>query len=270
MRMLVLGHLNNLSTYAILSFLHCTQFIFFSNPTLQRIINSNLHRMNKPDTSWKDLNDSLVAGSSSRTGAGLAGLSTACYRVSIETSLTALTPRPGGVMETLLLVRKHTNKEDMRSREQLITQHLLASVCFHMLRFAKSPLVHSTAEIKAVLALAKDLRKKRRSIKTYQTAAWLWVTAAGMTIAVAPLTSAQVKARAWPGVTLIALLQRHGKTPQVRDKWWQRGICLCSTAAGRQTAIISKDCNGKKLDWAILNKFRHMSAFLFSTENLKK
>lgn len=51
--------------------------------------------------------NSLVAGSRSRAGAGLAGLKTARYRVSIETSLTALTPRPGGVMETALLDRMH-------------------------------------------------------------------------------------------------------------------------------------------------------------------
>lgn len=100
--------------------------------------------------------NSLVAGSSSRTGAGLAGLSTARYRVSIETSLTALTPWPSGVMETLLLVRKHTNKEEVRSTEQLIIQYLRASVRFHMSRFAKSPLVHSTAEIKAGSTLAKN------------------------------------------------------------------------------------------------------------------
>lgn len=42
------------------------------------------------------------------TGAGFAGLSTACLRISIETRLTALTPWPGGVMETLLLVRTYT------------------------------------------------------------------------------------------------------------------------------------------------------------------
>lgn len=54
--------------------------------------------------------------------------------------------------------------------------------------------------------------------KTYQTPAGLWVTAAGVTVTVAPLTSAQVEAGAGPGVTFIALLQPHGKTPQVRDK----------------------------------------------------
>lgn len=48
-------------------------------------------------TGWGE----LVAGRGSRTGAGLAGLSTACYRVSIKTRLTALTPWPSGVVETL-------------------------------------------------------------------------------------------------------------------------------------------------------------------------
>lgn len=49
----------------------------------------------------RDMN-SLVAGSSSRTRAGLASLSTACCRVPIVTGLTALAPRPGRVVETLL------------------------------------------------------------------------------------------------------------------------------------------------------------------------
>ena len=37
----------------------------------------------------------------------MASLGAGNYRVSIVTGLTALTPWPGGVMETLLLVRKH-------------------------------------------------------------------------------------------------------------------------------------------------------------------
>ncbi len=61
--------------------------------------------------------NSLVAGSGSRAGAGLAGLSTTRCKVSIETRLTLLTPWPGGVMETLLLIRAHTNKEEVRSTE---------------------------------------------------------------------------------------------------------------------------------------------------------
>lgn len=63
------------------------------------------------------------------------------------------------------------------------------------------------------------MRGKKSSVKkTYQTPASLGVTAAGVTVTVAPLTSAQVEAGAGPGVTFITLLQPHGKTPQVRDK----------------------------------------------------
>lgn len=162
--------------------------------------------------------NSLVAGSGSRTGAGLAGLSAARYRFSIETSLTAFTPWPGGVMETLLLVRTHRNKEDCEIHGTV--EYTVVMVCFHMLRFAKKPLVHSTAQIKAGSTRAKtwERRRRREESKTYQTPASLRVTAAGVTIAVTPLTSAKVEARAGPSVTIITLLQRHGKTPQVRDK----------------------------------------------------
>lgn len=65
-----------------------------------------------------------------------------------------------------------------------------SGMCFHTLRFVRSPLVHSSTEIKA------GKNQERNGVKTYQTAAGLRVTAAGVAIAVAPLTSAQVKARA--------------------------------------------------------------------------
>lgn len=79
--------------------------------------------------------------------------------------------------------------------------------------------MHSTAKIKAGFDAASDLREERSSTKTYLTVASLRVTAAGVTVAVAPLASAQVEAGAGPSVTFIALLEAHGKTPQVRDKW---------------------------------------------------
>lgn len=122
--------------------------------------------------------------------------------------------------------------------EKLMVQ--ISGMCFHTLRFVRSPLVHSSTEIKA------GQNQERNGVRTYQTATGLRVTAAGVAVAVAPLTGAQVEARAWPGVTFFTLLQQRGKTPQVRDKWWQhRGICLCSTA-GRHTAIIIKERNRKR------------------------
>lgn len=66
----------------------------------------------------------------------------------------------------------------------------ISRMCFHMLRFVRSPLVHSSTEIKA------GKNQERKGVKTYQTAAGLGVTAAGVAVAVAPLTGAQVKAGA--------------------------------------------------------------------------
>lgn len=68
----------------------------------------------KMSVTRKDKN-SLVAGSRSRTRAGLAGPGTACDGVAIVTSLTALASRPGGVVETLLLVRRQMRNEEVRS-----------------------------------------------------------------------------------------------------------------------------------------------------------
>lgn len=59
--------------------------------------------------SSKDKN-SLVAGSGSRTGAGLTGLGAARSRVSVVTGLTALTSGPGCVVETPLWVRGATRR----------------------------------------------------------------------------------------------------------------------------------------------------------------
>lgn len=83
-----------------------------------------------------DMN-SLVVGCGSRTGTGLAGLSTTRGGISIETRLTAFTPWPIGVMETLLLVRTQNYKEEVRSAEQLNILHLRMTVCARMLGFAK-------------------------------------------------------------------------------------------------------------------------------------
>lgn len=55
------------------------------------------------------------------------------------------------------------------------------------------------------------MERREEQHETYQTAAGLRVTAAGVTVAVAPLTGAQVKARARPRVTFIALLQGQEK-----------------------------------------------------------
>lgn len=158
--------------------------------------------------------NSLVAGSSSRTRARLASLSVACCRVAIVTGLTALTPRPGRVVETLLWGRggggrgeggKHgIKKEEVSSRR------------------------------------GKEEGKR----ETYHTAARLGVAAAGVTVALAPLAGAQVKAGAGARVAVVALLQsaerkeekkKGRKAPQVRDKCRQRGntsLFHCSTEIG--------------------------------------
>lgn len=85
--------------------------------------------------------NSLAAGRSSRTWAGLTSLSTACCRVSIETSLTAITPWPVSVMETLLLVRKQRIKEEVKSAEQYIMQLLRVVCVFPHAKICQEPII---------------------------------------------------------------------------------------------------------------------------------
>lgn len=57
----------------------------------------------------------------------------------------------------------------------------------------------------------KEQREEGEQRETYQTAAGLRVAAGGVTVALTPLTGAQVKARGGPSVAVLALLQTRGK-----------------------------------------------------------
>lgn len=148
--------------------------------------------------------NSLVAGSGSRTRAGLAGLRAACCRVAIVTGLTALAPRPGRVVETLLWGNRGGNAELKKKSGGELARGAPA----RLLGFAGS----HTIAFQRSFQTAAVINKGGGGVETYQAAARLGVTPAGVTVAVAPLAGAQVKAGAGAGVAVVALLQsRHRK-----------------------------------------------------------
>lgn len=152
--------------------------------------------------------NSLVAGRGSRTRAGLASLSAACCGVAIVTGSTALAPRPGRVVETLLwgVGEQKTGLERGAELGGATLGHFSASEAYH-------------------------------------TAARLGVADAGVTVALAPLAGAQVEAGAGAGVAFVALLQGAGGKKYLKKKkrkestsgegqvWTKREMSLfhCST-----------------------------------------
>lgn len=127
-------------------------------------------------------------------------------------------------------------------RNQLDSAHILDQQCYGDIALGqetheKGGVIHGTVEYTVLMlphvgicqeilcafhgsheSRKEGFRREEEWHRTYQTPASLRVTAAGMTVAVTPLTSAQVKARGGPCVAFITFLQRYGKTPQVRDK----------------------------------------------------
>lgn len=101
--------------------------------------------------------------------------------------------------------------------------------------------------------------------ETYQTAACLRVAAAGVTVAVAPLAGAQVKAGAGARVAVVALLQSAWQEKKKKKKKSTSGEEQVTTKreyvfvplqhGNRHTAIIIKDCSRgrrKKFQTALL------------------
>lgn len=173
--------------------------------------------------------NSLVAGSSSRTRAGLASLSAACCRVAIVTGLTALAPRPGRVVETLLWGGGWGGELNGIKKEEVSSR----------------PEPHY--RIPPQLRVSGEEGKR----ETYHTAARLGVAAAGVTVALAPLAGAQVKAGAGAGVAVVALLQNAERKEEKKRKKITSGEGQVSTKreyvfvplqhGNRHTAIIIKD-----------------------------